>query len=703
MERKIEQATSEHPNVEVSQLEKQLLTKPEPAVEFDDDALYSEKKINRRQLINKLNNLNFKDLNVLVVFRHMKYDREMVRLAYPLPCHDEILSCQWADEFDFNQMVESYTFQYLHVPKGQQFLEVLPEVKSIDEKQIVFALPETCNEISSRKLQRHQCSGVTAHLIQNGAVFSGQLVDSSPSQFRVSVETTPPQNFSWIEADVPVTIIFAKENKNLYSAECRIARQDQGLKVRHFTLEPTHRQIHRFPAREFRSSRHKLTPPPDAVFEHPFFGKTVTLKVQDISGTGFSVFEEQSSAVLLPGLIIPKLDLVFGDGTIFRCLAQVVYCNPLGEGRVPMVRCGLTILDMAVKDHIRLLGLMHQTTDPSTYICNRVDIDALWDFFFDTGFIYPEKYEFIKANKAKIKATYEKLYNSNPSVAVHFIYQQNGRILAHAGILRLFESSWLLHHHAAVRSVSNRGGLTVLNQSGRFIHESHRLHTMKMDYVMCYFRPENKFPSHVFGGATRNINDPAICSVDTFAYFHHRVNKTNPPGNDHLPDHWELDKVTHEDLLNLQTFYEKRAGGLMLKGLHLSPERFDCSSMIEAYQDIGLKRERHLFALRYRAKLCAVVMANVSELGLNMSDLTNAVTFIAVDGNILTPEVYTTVIHHIAHLYETEEIPILLYPLQEASHIGINAEKSYALWVYDTHDIDPYFRYLKRLLKFIQY
>lgn len=701
MEPMIEQTPSAPPNTEVGREEKEYISRTDTSFEFDEEFLYAEKKIGLNQLINKLNNLNFKDLNVKIVFKHVKYGREIVREAYPQPCRDELLICRWADTFDFLRLTESYTFQYLHVPKGQQFLEVVPTVQSIDETQVVFRLPETCNEISSRKLQRHQCAGVTAYLTQNGATYEGRLIDSSPAQFRVSAKATPPQNFNWIEATVPVTILFTKANKTLYSAECRIVRQDRGLGTRHFTLEPTQRQIHRFPQREFRSSRHKLTPPPDVVFKHPFFGKTITLKVHDISGSGFSVFEEQSCAVLLPGLIIPTMDLVFGDGTTFRCMAQVVYCNPSSDGRVPMVQCGLTILDMAVKDHIRLLGLMHQTTDPRTYICNKVDMDALWDFFFDTGFIYPQKYETIKANKDRIKATQEKLYNQNPSVAVHFIYQQNGRILAHLGALRFFESSWLIHHHASLRSVHNRGGLVVLNQSGRFINESHRLYAMKMDYVMCYFRPDNKFPSHVFGGAARNISNPKICSVDNFAYFHYL--KDDGEETMDLPENWLLDQVNDEDLRDLQTFYEDRSGGLMLHGLHLSPERMDCNGMLEAFREIGLKRERHLFSLRYHTKLCAVIMANVSAMGLNMSDLTNAISVIVVDPHPLTREICTTVIRRISLLYETDEIPVMLYPKQEASKMAIATEKCYSLWVYNTYNLDPYFRFLKRLLKFIQY
>lgn len=93
------------------------------------------------------------------------------------------------------------------------------------------------------------------------------------------------------------------------------------------------------------------------------------------------------------------------------------------------VKCGLVILEMDIQDHVKLLAFMQQVKDSKLYICAEVDMDALWNFFFETGFIYPEKYAFIQTNKEEIKETYRKLYTQNPNIARHFIYQDKGVIL----------------------------------------------------------------------------------------------------------------------------------------------------------------------------------------------------------------------------------------------------------------------------------
>lgn len=688
------------PTSEVSPKEKEQFATSD-ALSVDSGESSRPVKISQKQLINKLNHLNFSDHTITIVFKHVKYPRTLTLSARPMPCQDQRLVCTWSERVDIEQLLESYQFECFYLPKGQQLLEVQPELKNISDTQIVFILPLMCHEVSERKIHRYQCRDVAIYMFQNSALFCGELIDYGALQFRIKIRKTPPQTYRWIDVDSLVTIVFTKGPVTLYSGQCRIIKHDLGHDVRHIILEPISRQLRRFAPRRFRSSRQTLSPSPDVIFTHPLFPKTISLKVFDISGSGFSVEEEEHLAVLLPGMVIPELEMRFSDGTIFRCMAQVVYSKPHHQSHMgSMQRCGLAILDMAVEDHIKLLALLHQVNDGNAYLCHKVDMERLWDFFFETGFIYPQKYEFIQSNKDQIKATYEKLYHLSPSVASHFIYQENGRILAHMAMVRFYEKSWLIHHHAAVRSSYNKGGLMVLNQVGRFINDSYRLASMKMDYVFCYFRPENKFPSQVFGGTARNIKDPQICSLDTLAYFHC---PTKEKQGAELPNTWQLSPATDDDLLDLQTFYDNHSGGLMLRGLHLHPDQVDCSQLNAAYQRIGLKRDRHILALRHRDRLCAMVVVDVADLGLNMSDLTSSIKVMVVNGKHLTHEVVKTAIASVSHHLELQEIPVLFYPQQAADQVGIDYEKTYCMWVYDTHrNIDHYYKFLKRLLKFIK-
>lgn len=657
------------------------------------------KKISQDQLINKLNHLNFLDRTLSVVFNHVKYPRKMTLEARPKPCCGSILVCQWIGRVNIEELIESYRFECLHISKSQQLLEVVPDVKSIDEQEITFTLPDTCREINERRILRYQCSDVAVFLFQYGALFHGQLIDYYAFQFRIRVTTNPPQTFRWIDSGKPVTLVFSRGSQTLYSGECNIVKFNPGQQERFIILEPFHRQIRRFRPHEFRSTRQKLTPSPDVAFVHPLCGKTFKYKMFDISGSGFSVNEEDHLAVLLPGLIIPELEMQLSNGTTICCMAQVVYSkadrqSPRGARR----HCGLAILDITPRDHMVLLSLLHQASDANSYLCNSVDMDALWAFFFETGFIYPQKYKIIQQNKAQIKKTYETLYNKNPSIAVHFLHQENGRILAHMAMIRVYQTSWLIHHHAAIRSSTNRGGLMVLNQVGRFINDSNRIYSMKMDYIFCYFRPQNKFPNHVFGGTARHIKDQKICSLDDFAYVY--------PFTDGypsmLPGNWSITPVIEADLLDLQTFYENVSGGLMLRCLHLHPDQVDLSELGIEYQRIGLTRDRRIFTLRHCGKICALLAVDISDLGLNMSDLTNSIKFFVLDPQNMNREVFRAVVGRVMQQSGIQNVPVMIYPKETAKSLGVDSPKTYSMWTYDLYrNSDHYFKFLKRLLKFI--
>ncbi len=352
---------------------------------------------------------------------------------------------------------------------------------------------------------------------------------------------------------------------------------------------------------------------------------------------------------------------------------------------------------MDVESNVRLLSLQHQANNKYSYICNNIDLDVLWDFFFETGFIYPEKYAYIEANKSHIKETYKKLYTLHPNIARHFIYQEKGRILGHMAMVRFFEDSWLIHHHVARKSALNRAGLIVLNQISRFINDSHRLHLIHMDYVYSYFRPENKFPSRIFGGAATNIKDPKGCSVDLFAFFHFPA---SPHQQSEMPNPWKVSQTLPEDLLDLGDYYEYESGGLMLDALDLEPEMIGQSELQKEYQRLGFKREKYLFSLKKGDLLKAVIYVNKSDIGLNLSNLTNSVHVFVLDSDDLNRNILYQLLSLAANKMNIDELTVLMYPVACANNLYIPYEKLYNLWVMSTQYSDPYFRYLERLLRF---
>jgi hypothetical protein len=657
------------------------------------------KPVNKDQLVNKINYINFRDDTLLINLKHRNYHKTRTLFARPQPCLGDLLDCLWPEEEDMLQVLKFYEFKNILIPDGQKLIMVEPEVIRTDKETISLLLPENGYEISSRTTMRHPCTNITAQLIQSSSLFSGTLLDFNASSFKIKLKTVPPQTFNWINPESPVNLILSDAGETYYTGECKIIRKTTGQDTGTYILKPLKREIQRFKHKEFRSHRYELTPSPNIIFRHPFTKKIFDLKAIDLSGSGFSVEEGEHNAVLLPGLILPKLELSFANSFRFQCRAQVVYQKLWDTDKGGRrIKCGLALLDMDIQDHVKLVALLDQAKDRNSYICNDVNLDELWDFFFDTGFIYPDKYAFIQKNKAKIRKTYEQLYSNNPHIARHFIYQDKGRILGHMAMIRFYENTWLIQHHAARKSSRNKAGLVVLDQIGRMLNDSNRLYSLHMDYVICYYRSSNKFPSRIFGGATKSINDPKECSIDRFAYYHYQDTARRLTA---LPKSWEFSATRSEDLQELEDFYEYSSGGLMVEALDLKADKFDCDSLAAQYRRVGLTRERHFYSLKKNGNLKAIITAVLSDVGLNLSDLTNCIKVFVLDPKELTSDILNTIFSLLSKRFQRKEMAILLYPATYADEQRIVYEKLYNLWVCRVQSSDEYFRYLNRLLRFI--
>jgi hypothetical protein len=240
----------------------------------------------------------------------------------------------------------------------------------------------------------------------------------------------------------------------------------------------------------------------------------------------------------------------------------------------------------------------------------------------------------------------------------------------------------------------------VLNQIGRFINDSHRLYSIHMNHVLCYYRPDNKFPHRVFGGVARHLKNPKACSLDDMAYLHVRREFNSLL---RMGESWSLSATVKADLQDLEDFYEDHSGGLMIDALDLEPSMLEGGDISREYAAIGFRRERHLFSLKNNGSLVAVFMIGLSDVGLNMSELTNCVNVFVVDGEELSRDTLSLALSILFIRFNQEEMPVLLYPLSYAEAQQISYERVYTLWTLSMLHTDKYFGFLDRLLKTVKH
>ena len=658
-----------------------------------------EKKISRKQIVNLLNYANFQDNFIIIKLKHSRFDHVVSIQAKPQPCTENELSCSWVNVSEVSRKLISYEFDSISLTHENSNLELKPELAKIDESGIHLILSEQYYPLKIKAIEHHACIGIKAQVIQNSVIFKGTLTEFSSNAFYIKISLEPPQTSQWINSETSVEVVLSNEHETLYSGECSFFEavdENDWIGIR---LEPRSQTINRFKQKKFRSLRESIIPAPNILFKHPFTQRKIELKVVDLSGSGFSVEANNDSANLFPSMIIPQIIMSFTKRFSITFKAQVICTNKIESQKSDgIVKVGMVIIDIDSESHNTLMEILHQAKDEDSYINNEIDLDELWDFFFESGFIYPEKYKFLQEHRNVVKNTFKTIYSQGGDIARHFVSQKQGRISSHISTIRFYEKSWLIHHHAARKSSLNNGGLSVLNQIGRFINDSHRLYSTKMDFVFCYFRQDNKFPTRVFGGASRIIKNPKACSLDSFAYLHSEVSDKNYL----IPLSWELEHTESEDLSELEAFYNVKSNGLMLNALDLKPKQNKLKEISQQFKKIGLKRNRHLYSLKNDGSLKAIIMVNISDVGLNLSDLTNSTTVYILDSENLPYNVLRQSISILVKNLSMSDSPILLYPKEYLESQEIPFERIYNLWVLNMNNTDHYFRYLTRLLRFVQ-
>jgi hypothetical protein len=263
-------------------------------------------------------------------------------------------------------------------------------------------------------------------------------------------------------------------------------------------------------------------------------------------------------------------------------------------------------------------------------------------------------------------------------------------------MVRLYDSTWLIHHHAALGNQTYKAGLNVLAQIGRFITDSHRFPFMNMEYVTCFYRPENHFPNRIFGGVCKSIDDPMRCCETTFAYCH--VLCDGKESHRALDGH-ALTLAEDDDLRELASFCQHQSSGLMLRALNLDPGSTDQSNLVEEFRRLGLKRERRVYSLKRDDQLQAIVMVNLADIGLNLSDLTNAVTLFVLDYHGLTKEAVHDAVVVAMKSLDQDQVPVLIYPEVAAECLKMPVEKRYVMWALVPRFSDGFHRYTDAILR----
>ena len=656
----------------------------------------SGKTINQKKLINLWNYHHFIDGTVYVQLHQPQYKEDILIRAHPEPCSDGSMTCRWPEES--RGITENADILNIILSDGLSMLLIPVRIKNVQKDYFTIHLPDEGYILGQRRARRYLCRDIEVKVVQNGFEAQGRLVDFSAMSFAVEVSPEAAGSFRWFNADDSSIVHLYRNQQMFFSVSCNCIRQTSDQAMRNIVFAPAISQMNRFLKKKTRNPRVELTPMPNVTFDHPAIKKKFKLDIYDLSTSGFAVYVSAEEDVLMPGMIIPELTINIGGTLKIQCKAQVLFRR---EDKNKSIHYGFVILDMDVVSYDRLSHIVLNVIDSGIHISDEVDVDQLWEFLFESGFIYPKKYDLMQTYRQSIKETYRKLYCDNPEIIAQMTYQRNGRIYGHVSMIRSYERTWMVHHLAAVALNNKKIGLQILKQIVRYFDGLYRLPSVGMDYMMFYFRPENRFPDHFFGGFIRHFNDPRVCSLDLFSCLSYSTSSVSQP----LPEGWSLEQFISADKGELDRFYRNISGGLLLKVLRLDKEWDETEYLSQLYARHGFKRSCQSFSLKEKGILKAVLIVNHSDPGLSLSDFLNGIKILVTDTAGLPWETLSAAISQLAGSFTIDKIPLFIYPSNYLEAKGVPSKKQYNLWIMDVHYGREYGEYMmantKIRLKFL--
>jgi hypothetical protein len=655
--------------------------------------LESTSTFKSKDLINKLNHINFTEGAIWIHLQHKAFKDHFLISVRPEACREDTLICLLPCSSE--PVAETYACLHLIIPFDDAIIVCETAIEEMGDNAITFRLPEESGVVNERQTRRYPCLELAVDLCQNAFMAKGRLIDFSPIGLRIQLEKSSSTPLNWFNPDALVTIRVHKEDRRILSLPCRFVRRSEKPSEGMMVFAPAIENIHQFKKIKIRNPRQQINPSFEVTFKHPFTGKLVQRTVFDISTTGFSVFEKSDDCKLLPGMTISDLIIDYAGAIELKCNStQVLYRK---EHEKDKIRCGMAILDMGIKEYTDLTNIISSTFDPHTHISDRVDLDELWNFFFETGFIYPEKYKHIQDIKSVFKQTYQKLYLECPEIARHFTYKIHGKIYGHVSMVRAYERTWMFHHLSAKAVGKNLVGFIVLKHLNHFMNELCRFPSINLDYLICYFRPQNRFSNLLFGGFAKNLNNPQAASSDVFSYMLYPKIKRLIT---RLPDGWQLRQFVQEDFWQVDRFYKQRTNGLLVEGLNLQQKKSEGESLEHVYERGGLKRNISIYSLVRSGLLKAVLIADQTDFGFNLSNLLNGVKMIICDPEDLSWEILSIAIDQVIGVYNSEKVPILTYPKEYIDDKRLPFEqKEYVLVTLDARFYNEFIMYAKTKCK----
>jgi hypothetical protein len=219
----------------------------------------------------------------------------------------------------------------------------------------------------------------------------------------------------------------------------------------------------------------------------------------------------------------------------------------------------------------------------------------------------------------EITQTMRALLATNGRLLSTVVVRNETALEAHISMLRGYEHTCLVQHLAAL-PISVRD----LDASARVSLALTYYGQLRQDirWVKLFYRPNNAWPSRVFGGFARHLTDPRTSDLRVFHYLVATTDGPSPTFRDGIC----VRDADEHDLPRIEDWFTSRSRTVEVIANDLKPADVLLGSVSRLYGSAGLYRRRQPMVVERDGRVTGFALLEMSSLGLNLSELTNAFT-----------------------------------------------------------------------------
>ena len=268
-------------------------------------------------------------------------------------------------------------------------------------------------------------------------------------------------------------------------------------------------------------------------------------------------------------------------------------------------------LDALDQKTLNSLPRLSEVYDAFGVQINALSVNEIFALYERTGFLYPEKAARLLPHLKQVRENWRRMLRGGDSLLYVLTSGDKKSGLASIAVWRTTHHGWTSQHLVSENNpVASRAVMLAGTAASilRGVDESHQN----------WFRPENRFPSRVFGSMVQTIGQ-SLSSVQRHMYF-------ALPRNSSLPSDGKVRIVpydrSHEDALSLIASVARGSIYVTAEQLTTDPE---LTEVDELYREVGLRRTRRVWlAYRgYKDEPIGAAIAYRGPLGLNFSYIEN--------------------------------------------------------------------------------